>query len=173
HGGAIGVTLAIIVFTRMRGIPTFAFSDIITAAMPIGLFFGRIANFINDELWGRPSDLPWAVVFPNGGNIPRHPSQLYEAACEGILLFLVLLAAERQGARRRPGTETGLFLIGYAIARMSGELFRQPDTQLGFLFFLGSLGVTMGQLLSVPVLIAGAMVIWWARQNPAAAAARR
>ena len=101
--------------------------------------------------------------------VPRHPSQLYEAACEGILLFLLLLFAERQGARRRPGIETGIFLVGYAVARMSGELFRQPDAQLGFLFF----GTTMGQLLSIPVLVAGGVIIWWARRNPPAAAARR
>jgi phosphatidylglycerol:prolipoprotein diacylglycerol transferase len=169
HGGALGVSLAIILFARHRGVPIFALSDIIIEAIPIGLFFGRIANFINDELWGRPSDVPWAVIFPNGGMVPRHPSQLYEAACEGILLFLLLLFAERQGARRRPGIETGIFLVGYAVARMSGELFRQPDAQLGFLFF----GTTMGQLLSIPVLVAGGVIIWWARRNPPAAAARR
>ncbi|HZK88861.1 MAG TPA: prolipoprotein diacylglyceryl transferase [Stellaceae bacterium] len=173
HGGALGVTLAIILFARNRGLPIFALSDIVIEAIPIGLFFGRIANFINDELWGRPSDVPWAVIFPNGGNVPRHPSQLYEAVCEGILLFLLLLVAERRGARRRPGVETGIFLVGYAVARMSGELFRQPDAQLGFLFFIGQFGVTMGQLLSVPVLIAGLMIVWWARENPPAAAAKR
>ena len=151
HGGAIGVTLAIILFTRARRIRLFAFSDIIIEAVPIGLFFGRIANFINGELYGRPTDVPWAMIFPNGGPVPRHPSQLYEAFCEGILLFLLLFVAERRGARRTPGVETGLFLAGYAVARMSGELFRQPDPQLGYLIF----GTTMGQLLSIPVLIAG------------------
>src|SRR6185312_15849066 len=159
HGGAIGVTVAILLFTRRRKIPLFAFSDIITAAVPIGLFFGRIANFINGELWGRATDVPWAMVFPNGGPVPRHPSQLYEAACEGVLLFLVLLFAESRGARRRPGVMTRLFLAGYAVARMSGELFRQPDAQLGYLF----LGTTMGQLLSIPLLVGGLAIIWWAR----------
>jgi phosphatidylglycerol:prolipoprotein diacylglycerol transferase len=163
HGGALGVTLAILLFTRARRLAVLAFSDIIAEAIPIGLFFGRIANFINGELFGRETDVPWAMAFPNGGPVPRHPSQLYEAVCEGLLLFLLLLVAEHRGARRRPGIVTGLFLIGYAVARMSGELFRQPDAQLGFLVF----GTTMGQLLSIPVLIAGLILIWWAwRQLP-------
>jgi phosphatidylglycerol---prolipoprotein diacylglyceryl transferase len=161
HGGAIGVTLAILLFTRARGIRLLAFSDIITEAVPIGLFFGRIANFINGELYGRPSDVPWAMVFPNGGPVARHPSQLYEALCEGILLFLLLFVAERRGGRSAPGLVTGLFLAGYAVARMSGELFRQPDPQLGYLVF----GTTMGQLLSVPLLIAGLAIMICARQN--------
>ncbi len=160
HGGALGVTAAILWFTRKRRLPVLAFADIIAAAIPIGLFFGRIANFINDELWGRVTDVPWAMVFPNGGPVPRHPSQLYEAFFEGIVLFLLLLAAERRGARRRPGLMTGLFLAGYAAARMSGELFRQPDAQLGFLI----LGTTMGQLLSLPLLVAGLWLIARARR---------
>jgi phosphatidylglycerol:prolipoprotein diacylglycerol transferase len=167
HGGALGVTLAILLFTRARRLPVLAFSDVIAEAIPIGLFFGRIANFINGELFGRETEIPWAMVFPNGGPVPRHPSQLYEAVCEGLLLFLLLLLAEHRGARRRPGIVTGLFLIGYAVARMSGELFRQPDAQLGFLVF----GTTMGQLLSIPVLIAGFILIWWARRQPASTAA--
>jgi phosphatidylglycerol:prolipoprotein diacylglycerol transferase len=167
HGGALGVTLAILLFTRARGLVVLAFSDVIAEAIPIGLFFGRIANFINGELFGRETDVPWAMAFPNGGPVPRHPSQLYEAVCEGLLLFLLLLLAEHRGARRRPGIVTGLFLVGYAVARMSGELFRQPDAQLGFLV----LGTTMGQLLSIPVLIAGMLLIWWARRQPASTAA--
>jgi len=167
HGGALGVTLAILLFTRARGLVVLAFSDVIAEAIPIGLFFGRIANFINGELFGRETDVPWAMAFPNGGPVPRHPSQLYEAVCEGLLLFLLLLLAEHRGARRRPGIVTGLFLVGYAVARMSGELFRQPDAQLGFLV----LGTTMGQLLSIPVLIAGILLIWWARRQPASTAA--
>ncbi len=162
HGGALGVTIAIWLFTRRRKLPLFAFSDIITEAIPIGLFFGRIANFINGELYGRPTQVPWAMIFPNGGAIPRHPSQLYEAFCEGVLLFLLLFVAERLGARRRPGNVTGLFLAGYAVARMSGEFFREPDAQLGFLVF----GATMGQLLSIPVLIAGIAIILWALRAP-------
>ena len=162
HGGAIGVTVAILLFTRARRIPLFAFSDIISEAIPIGLFFGRIANFVNGELFGRPSNVPWAMIFPYGGPVPRHPSQLYEALCEGILLFLLLFAAERLGARRRPGIVTGLFLAGYAVARMSGELCREPDPQLGFLIF----GTTMGQLLSIPMLIVGALIIGWVLRTP-------
>ena len=167
HGGALGVTLAILLFTRARRLPVLAFSDIVTEAIPIGLFFGRIANFINGELFGRETDVAWGMVFPNGGPAPRHPSQLYEAVCEGLLLFLLLLFAEYCGARRRPGIVSGVFLIGYAVARMSGELFRQPDAQLGFLVF----GTTMGQLLSIPVLIGGIVLIWWAMRKPAAPAA--
>jgi phosphatidylglycerol---prolipoprotein diacylglyceryl transferase len=162
HGGAIGVTIAIILYCRTRQIRIFACSDIITEAIPIGLLLGRIANFINGELYGRPSNVPWAMIFPNGGLVPRHPSQLYEAVCEGILLFLLLFIAERRGVRRSPGIETGLFLAGYAVARMSGELFRQPDPQLGYLFF----GTTMGQLLSIPLLIAGILIMVWARRTP-------
>jgi phosphatidylglycerol:prolipoprotein diacylglycerol transferase len=165
HGGAIGVTLAIMLFARTRKVGILALSDIVIEAVPIGLFFGRIANFINGELWGRPSDVPWAMVFPTGGPAPRHPSQLYEAVGEGVLLFLLLLTAERRGARKRPGVETGIFLAGYAVARMTGEMFRQPDPQLGFLLF----GATMGQLLSIPVLIAGLAIIWWKTRSPATA----
>ena len=168
HGGAIGVAIAIALFTWRRRIVPLAFSDIIVEAVPIGLLFGRIANFINGELFGRETAVPWAMVFPNGGPVARHPSQLYEALCEGVLLFLLLFAAERAGARLRPGIVTGLFLAGYAVARMSGELFRQPDPQLGFLV----LGTTMGQLLSVPLLVAGVLLILWARRARVAAAAR-
>jgi phosphatidylglycerol---prolipoprotein diacylglyceryl transferase len=163
HGGAIGVTLAILLFTWRRKIPIFAFSDVITQAIPIGLFFGRIANFINGELFGRPTDVPWAMIFPNGGPVPRHPSQLYEAFCEGILLFLLLFVFERHGSRRRPGVITGIFFVGYAVARIFCEEFRQPDPQIGYLIF----GTTEGQLLSIPVLIAGVALIFWARRAPA------
>src|ERR1044071_8535137 len=113
HGGALGAVVAIWLFTRARGLSKFAFADIVCEAVPIGLFFGRIANFINGELFGRVSDVPWAMVFPNGGPMPRHPSQLYEALCEGLLLFVLLLIAERRGARRHPGMVCGLFLAGY------------------------------------------------------------
>ena len=160
HGGAIGVTLAILIFALTRRIPLLAFSDIIAEALPIGLFFGRIANFINGELFGRPSEVPWAMVFPQGGPVPRHPSELYEACLEGLVLFALLFVAERRGARLRPGQETGLFLAGYAVARIIGELFRQPDPQIGYLWF----GTTEGQLLSIPVLAAGIAVILWARR---------
>jgi len=131
-GGALGVTIAIILFTRARRRPIFAFSDIIAEAIPIGLFFGRIANFINGELFGRETDVSWGVVFRMGGPVARHPSQLYEAVCEWLLLFLLLLFAEHRGARQRPGIITGLFLIGYAVARMSGRAVSPARRTAGF-----------------------------------------
>jgi phosphatidylglycerol:prolipoprotein diacylglycerol transferase len=179
HGGCAGVAVAMALFARRRGILLFGLSDIVACAAPIGLFFGRLANFVNGELFGRPSDVAWAMVFPYGGPAPRHPSQLYQAGLEGLVLFLILLILERGGARRRPGITTGVFLLGYAAARAIGELFREPDEQLGFLgdFLRGDevpailhplailfQGVTMGQLLSLPMLIGGIWLI--ARAKP-------
>ena len=156
HGGMLGVIGAIILFARQRGISMFALGDIVSAVTPIGLFFGRIANFINGELFGRVTDVPWAMVFPHGGPEPRHPSQLYQATLEGILLFAILaVLAHRVELRRRPGFIGGAFLCGYAVARMTGELFREPDAHLGFI--IGP--VTMGQILSLPMLFAGAWLI--------------
>jgi phosphatidylglycerol:prolipoprotein diacylglycerol transferase len=152
HGGFVGCVLAVVLFARYRGIPILSLGDITCAAGPIGLFLGRLANFINGELWGRPADVPWAMVFPGAGPLPRHPSQIYEAALEGLLLFCVLAIAIRAGALRRPGLIIGLFAIFYALFRSFGEAFREPDAQLGFLWG----GMTMGMLLSVPLLIAGA-----------------
>jgi phosphatidylglycerol:prolipoprotein diacylglycerol transferase len=163
HGGLLGVMAAIVLFSRKRGLRPLEVSDIIAAAAPIGLFFGRIANFINAELFGRPSDVAWAVIFPTGGPEARHPSQLYEAALEGVLLFAViavLLSATR--ARERPGLITGVFFGGYGIARIVVEFFREPDAHLGFLLA----GVTMGQILSLPVLGAGAYLIARAMTQP-------
>ncbi len=160
HGGLLGVAVAEIAFARRRGIPLLALTDIVAAAAPVGLFLGRIANFVNGELFGRPSEVSWAMVFPRGGPLPRHPSQLYEAGLEGILLFLVLYILVRMGALQRSGTVTGAFLIGYALARMLAELFREPDTHLGFLFG----GVTMGQMLSLPLALAGLGLVIWARR---------
>ncbi len=166
HGGATGVIIAIILFCRSRGIPLLAFGDIIVCAVPVGLFFGRIANFINGELWGRVTDVPWAMVFPTGGPAPRHPSQLYEAFLEGIVLFTLLWVLERfTPARRHPGPLSGAFLVGYGVARIIVENFRQPDPQLGFLFW----GITMGQLLSVPLVIVGLALILYARRRTAPA----
>lgn len=159
HGGCIGVVTAIILFALRRGIAIRGLGDIICCAVPIGLFFGRLANFINGELFGRITDVPWAMIFPNGGPFPRHPSQLYQAAMEGVILFAILFVLERLGLRRRPGIISGTFLMGYAVARSIGELFRQPDSQIGFLLF----GTTMGQLLSLPMLLAGAWLILSAR----------
>jgi phosphatidylglycerol:prolipoprotein diacylglycerol transferase len=163
HGGLIGVVAAILLFARQRGIRPLALSDMIACVAPIGLFFGRIANFINGELWGRPGDVPWAMVFPGAGPEPRHPSQLYEAALEGLVLYLLLNGLHRlTPVAAREGMLTGIFLAGYALARITGEFFRQPDAHLGFLF----VGATMGQLLSLPVLAAG---LWLMRRARAAA----
>lgn len=151
HGGFSGCVLAVLLFAWKRNIPVLTLGDLTCAAAPIGLFLGRIANFINGELWGRVSDVPWAIVFPHGGPDPRHPSQLYEAALEGVVLFVVLAFCVRGGALKRPGLVIGLFAIGYALARSFCELFREPDAQLGFLWG----GLTMGMLLSVPLLLAG------------------
>ena len=165
HGGALGVIVAIVWFCLRRKIPMFAFADIIVCAVPIGLFFGRIANFINAELWGRPSDVPWAMIFPTDPlHLPRHPSQLYEAAMEGLVLFVVLTSLQfGTRMRDRPGALSGVFLIGYAIARIIGEFFREPDAFLGFLVF----GATMGQLLSIPLALAGLYLIFRAPPKPA------
>ncbi len=160
HGGLLGMVAAEVMFARRRGLPVLALADIVAAASPIGLFLGRIANFINGELFGRPSEVPWAMVFPHGGPQPRHPSQLYEAAIEGLVLLLVLHLMVRAGALERRGTLAGAFLIGYALARMLAELFREPDAYLGFL--LG--GTTMGQWLSLPLLLAGLALVVWARR---------
>jgi phosphatidylglycerol:prolipoprotein diacylglycerol transferase len=157
HGGFLGCVAAVILFCRAHDIPILSLGDITTAVGPIGLFLGRIANFINGELWGRVADpnLPWAMVFPNGGPLPRHPSQLYEAGLEGIMLFTILAVMIRMGALKRPGLILGSFISLYGVARIIGEHFREPDPQLGFLWG----GLTMGMLLSVPMVIAGGILI--------------
>jgi phosphatidylglycerol:prolipoprotein diacylglycerol transferase len=157
HGGFLGCVVAVIVFSLRNGLPILSLGDIVTAVGPIGLFLGRLANFINSELWGRAADpsLPWAMVFPNGGPIPRHPSQLYEAALEGVVLFTILAVMIRMGALKRRGLILGSFIAIYGIARIIGEFFREPDPQLGFLWG----GLTMGMLLSVPMIIAGLIII--------------
>lgn len=168
HGGLVGVILAMILFARSRGLPFFAVADIVACATPIGLFLGRLANFINGELYGRASDAPWAMVFPdpNSGGVPRHPSQLYEAALEGVVLFLVLFALARfTRALERIGLSSGVFLIGYGLSRIVVEFFREPDAQLGYL--LGG-SVTMGQLLSLPMIALGIVFVARARPAPAA-----
>ena len=153
HGGLAGVIICFVLFAMRRGISILRLGDVIACAAPIGLFFGRIANFINGELFGRPApDLSWAVIFPRGGEIARHPSQLYEAGLEGLLLFVVLyLLARKPAVRNAPGLLGGTFLSLYAIARFIVEFYRAPDPQLGFV--LGPL--TMGQILSLPMLFAG------------------
>jgi phosphatidylglycerol---prolipoprotein diacylglyceryl transferase len=166
HGGFLGCVAAVMLFARKNGISILSLGDITTAVGPIGVFLGRLANFINSELWGRTADssVPWAMVFPNGGPLPRHPSQLYEAGLEGILLFAILAVMIRMGALKRPGLILGSFITIYALARITGEFFREPDPQLGFLWG----GLTMGMLLSVPMIIAGAILIVmaWRRKAP-------
>ena len=166
HGGLIGVVLAVILFCRSRKLNFLTISDLIAAATPIGLFFGRIANFINGELIGRPAppDLPWAMIFPNGGPEPRHPSQLYEAGLEGLTLLLIMHLLWRvKSIRMRSGTLAGCFLLGYAAARIFAEFFREPDAFLGPV--IGQ--ATMGQVLSIPVAIAGLALIAWPRRGTA------
>ena len=157
HGGLLGVIVAIILFCRQRKLSYWAVGDAVACATPIGLFFGRIANFFNGELFGRVSDVPWAMVFPHGGSMPRHPSQLYEAGLEGFALFILLyVLSKNENLRLKPGFLSGVFMIGYAAARGLVELFRQPDAHIGFLFG----NFTMGQLLSVPLVALGLYLIF-------------
>lgn len=171
HGGFMGCVAAVVLFGWKRKVPILSLGDITCAVGPIGLFLGRIANFINGELWGRPADasVPWAMVFPNAGPLPRHPSQIYEAGLEGIGLFVILALMIRAGALKRPGLIIGAFLTFYGLARITGEFFREPDPQLGFLWG----GMTMGMLLSIPMVIVGivVMITTWRRGRGAPAAA--
>jgi phosphatidylglycerol:prolipoprotein diacylglycerol transferase len=170
HGGMLGVAVAVTIFCRRNGIPLLGFADRVAIVAPLGLGLGRIANFINGELWGRPAPawLPWAMEFPRAPDcpsfpdicVPRHPSQLYEALMEGLILLTVMLVlSRRESLRARFGLLTGVFLCGYAIARIIGEYFREPDAFLGFLAF----GTTMGQILSIPMFIVGVWLIARAR----------
>lgn len=186
HGGLLGVVTGIVGFSARNGFPILGVGDAVAAAAPIGLFFGRLANFINAELWGRPSTVPWAMVFPGDaaqtcppdwvGLCARHPSQLYEAALEGLLLFVILFLAIRRGALARPGRVFGLFLIGYALSRLVVEQFRQADAQFvtadnpfGHVIQFGmGWGLTMGQVLTLPMLAIG--LLFYLRARPRAAA---
>ena len=157
HGGLAGVIVAVIAFARVRRAPLLTLGDLVAAATPFGLFFGRLANFVNGELYGRPSEVAWAMVFPAGGPEPRHPSQLYEALLEGVVLFAVLrLATHRYKALRRPGLVIGLFITLYGTFRIVAELFRMPDAHIGFL----SGGITMGMSLSLPMIPLGLAFVW-------------
>ena len=164
HGGLLGVLVAFCLFARKYHLPWLGVMDYLACATPIGLFFGRIANFVNGELFGRITDSPLGMVFPRGGPMPRHPSQLYEAGLEGLVLFLILFFIARSGevfAWR--GRAAGIFTLGYGIARFSIEFFREPDAQLGFLFG----GVTMGQLLCLPMIAIGGWLILSAKHRAA------
>jgi phosphatidylglycerol:prolipoprotein diacylglycerol transferase len=170
HGGMLGLMLAVIVFTRVKGTGNWLSGlDLIASVSTIGIFLVRIANFINAELYGAPTTLPWGVVFPTDPEqLPRHPSQLYEAALEGLLLFLVIrLATHVFYALRKPGLVAGLFGIGYALSRIAVEFVRLPDIQIGYLFGTG--WITMGMMLSLPILAAGLVLVVYAatrRENP-------
>lgn len=178
HGGFLGVVLAAWVFARRNAIPPLRLADALAVATPVGLGLGRVANFINAELWGRPTDLPWGVVFPGEAAqacatatmaCARHPSQLYEAALEGVLLLIALVWLVRRGGLGRPGLALGVFLAGYGLARFVVEFFRQADARfitaenpLGHVLGGPVWGVTMGQLLSLPMVVVGVGFILWA-----------
>ena len=152
HGGIVGVIIAMYLAAKHVNFSFLKLTDFTAPLVPVGIFFGRLANFVNDELWGRVTNVAWAVRFPNGGYLPRHPSQLYEACLEGVVLFVILnLMWTNKQCRERKGFISGAFLLGYALFRMLLEQFREPDAQLGFLWN----GVTMGQLLSLPALLGG------------------
>ena len=155
HGGLLGAVAGLTLFAWRQGLPWTTVADLCATVSPIGLFFGRLANFIRPEMWGRPSDVPWAMVFPGGGDIPRHPSQLYEAGLEGLALGVLLWLAVRAGALQRPGLVAGLFGVGYAFARTICEFFREPDPVQEAL----SNGLTMGMALSAPMLVVGLLLI--------------
>ena len=156
HGGAAGTSVAMFYLAWKNKLSVLRVHDYVSCVVPIGLFLGRLANFVNGELWGRPTDVPWAVAFPDGGPIGRHPSQLYEAGLEGILLFAVLgLLFWRTDARYKPGLLTGVFVLGYGLSRFLVEFFRQPDAGLENL----SWGLTMGQTLTLPMILAGLFLI--------------
>lgn len=175
HGGFLGVVLAVIIYCRVHSISLWSGADLIAVASPPGLLFGRVANFINGELWGSPTNQPWGVIFPGDlaqacegviGPCGRHPSQLYEAGLEGFLLFLILYTLAMKGALKRPGLITGVFASGYGMARFLVEYVRVPDIQFfsesnpyGFAFRVGDFGITMGQCLSLPMILVGLILI--------------
>ena len=182
HGGFLGVVTAVFIYCKRRGLPLASAADLLALCSPAGLLLGRCANFINAELWGRPTDLPWGVAFPGiaaqdcgqlEGLCARHPSQLYEALLEGLILSLVLLwMAYRQGGLKLPGWITGLFFVGYGLSRFIVEFFRQPDAQfvtlenpVGLAWHIGSIGLTMGQLLSLPMIAVGVFLCLKARRR--------
>lgn len=156
HGGVLGVIVALLWYAKKNNKPFFALTDLIAPVVPVGLGAGRIGNFINGELWGRVTTVPWAMIFPNGGPYPRHPSQLYEFALEGVVLFFILWVYSR--TPRPLGAVSGLFAVGYGLFRSIVEFFREPDVQIGYIAF-GWL--TEGQLLSLPLILAGIIILTW------------
>ena len=169
HGGFLGTVIAMILFARRRAMPVWSLIDVVAPSVTVGLLLGRLANFVNGELFGRVTDVPWAIVFPNGGDEPRHPSQLYEAALEGLALFIFLrILTHRYHRLATPGFVSGGFAFGYGLARTFVEFFREPDIQIGY--FAG--GLTMGMLLSIPMIFAGLAVMVWSARRGAAVADR-
>jgi phosphatidylglycerol:prolipoprotein diacylglycerol transferase len=166
HGGLLGTIVSLVWFGKRHGIPIYTIADLAASVTPIGLGFGRLGNFINGELYGRPTDVPWCMVFPGGGPACRHPSQLYEAGLEGVVLFTVLWLIGRRSTP--PGTIFWSFLSGYGICRIVVEMFREPDAHIGFIF--GSL--SMGQLLSLPMIVVGAFMLTLGYQRQALAQRR-
>jgi phosphatidylglycerol---prolipoprotein diacylglyceryl transferase len=166
HGGAFGVAIAIIIFARSHSLRWLRIIDYVAMCAPIGLLLGRLANFVNGELWGRPTTLPWGIVFPGGGPYPRHPSQVYEAVLEGPFLFLLLWCLFRfTNARQRPGMLSGAFVLGYGVFRFLVEYVREPDRQL--IAFTTATGLHMGQWLCIPMIAGGtALMLWAIRRQP-------
>lgn len=167
HGGLLGVTIATVAFGLTQKIPLLRLGDLVACATPFGMMFGRLANFVNGELWGRPTEASWGVIFPGAGPEPRHPSQLYQAGLEGLILLLILaLVVWRLGGLARPGLTCGVFLLGMGAFRILGEQFRQPDA------FLPDypLGLSMGMMLSAPLVAAGVGLIIWTLSRPKASA---
>ncbi|MCD6640402.1 MAG: prolipoprotein diacylglyceryl transferase [Nocardioides sp.] len=165
HGGLIGVLVVMGLFAWRHGIDFVRLGDYVVVNVPFGIMLGRIANFINGELWGRPSDVPWAIVFPGAGPDPRHPSQLYEAALEGALMIVVMLVLFwRTRARWRPGLLSGVFLAGIGLARFVVEFFREPDAQLAE--FAERTGLNMGQWLTIPLILVGVLLVVRALRRP-------
>lgn len=163
HGGLLGVLTVLAIFSRKTSINFLQVGDFVAPLVPMGLCFGRIGNFLNGELWGRVTDVPWAMIFPAAGPDPRHPSQLYQAALEGLLLFIVLALFSRKP--RPMGAVSGLFLVGYGLARFVVEFYREPDAHLGLL----GMGWSMGQWLSAPMVLAGILLMLWAYKSDTAA----
>lgn len=164
HGGLLGVLLAMLYYARKTGRTFFTVADFVAPWVPIGLGLGRLGNFINQELWGKVSDVPWAMVFRTGGPLPRHPSQLYELALEGVVLFTILWLFTRKP--RPTASVSGLFLIGYGLSRFAVEFVREPDPQLGYLAWDW---LTMGQVLSAPMILAGIALMVWAYRKQSTA----
>lgn len=162
HGGASGVIIAMILYARRRDLPLMRLTDMVCCAVPIGLFFGRLANFVNGELFGRATDVAWGMVFPHGGDLARHPSQIYEALLEGVLLFAVMAVMVcSESVRRRAGVLSGVFLIGYGAARFLVEYFREPDMHIGL---IGGF-ISMGQILCLPMIAGGIVAMMYGIKN--------